>query len=230
MSRFKLSIIIPTLNEENSIVKVLNPLQYVRQLGHEIIIVDANSSDRTIEFAQVLADKIVYSEKGRAIQQNRGAKVASGNHLLFLHADTYLPAQFINEVQSCYHSKDKCWGRFDVSLSGSHKAFRVVECMMNLRSRITSIATGDQAIFVHKKCFNQVGHFKKLQLMEDIELSSRLKKISKPYCSRLKVMTSSRRWEKNGIIKTIVSMWWFRLQFFFGVDSSILVKKYYKPK
>lgn len=222
-----LSIIIPTRNEASHIVSLLTPLQIFRQAGVEIILVDAYSTDATVILATPLVDSIIISVKGRAVQQNKGAALAKGKYLLFLHADTILPPQFIDEIKLCDQLHKNHWGRFDVKLSGRRIGFRIIELMMNLRSRLSGIATGDQAIFVQKKSFTDIGGFASLQLMEDIDLCSRLKKLSKPYCSKLKVVTSSRRWEKNGLIKTIVTMWWYRLQFFFGVDTHRLEKQYY---
>ncbi|MFK5892995.1 MAG: TIGR04283 family arsenosugar biosynthesis glycosyltransferase [Pseudomonadota bacterium] len=223
----KLSIIIPTLNEESNIVALLKKLQYLRLIKHEVIMVDAGSRDTTIELAREWVDQIVLSEKGRAIQQNTAAKKATGNVLLFLHADTQLPENFLDEILVIEKNNQYHWGRFDIQLSGKNAGLRIIEFMINLRSRLTGIATGDQAIFIQKHVFDQINGFANLSLMEDIDLSTRLKKISKPYCSKLKVKTSSRRWENNGLLKTIVLMWWYRLQFFFGVDSRLLEKKYY---
>jgi len=223
----QLSIIIPCLNEEENIVSLLKTLQFLRQLKHEVILADGGSTDNTIEYAEKWVDSIVVSKKGRAIQQNTGAKVANGNWLLFLHADTFLHPNFLDEFIKIDKLDQYNWGRFDISLSGLNPGLRLIEFMINLRSRFTGIATGDQAIFVRKSIFNRVGGFADLALMEDINLSSALKRLSKPYCSKLKVKTSSRRWEKNGLIKTILLMWWYRLQFFFGVDSRILEKRYY---
>ncbi len=223
----KLSIIIPTFNEASNIVCLLKKLQYLRKVNHEVILVDAGSTDATVELAQEWVDCIESSEKGRAFQQNAGAKKATGNFLLFLHADTFLPENFLNEILFLEQSRQFCWGHFDIHLSGNHPGLRLIEFMINLRSRLTGIATGDQAIFVKREVFDQMDGFADLYLMEDIDLSTRLNKISKPYCSKLKVTSSSRRWEKNGLIKTVVLMWWYRLQFFFGVDSKVLEKKYY---
>jgi rSAM/selenodomain-associated transferase 2 len=223
----KLSIIIPTLNEEKNIVSLLKGLQYFRQSQHEVILVDATSTDKTVELAKGRVDKIVICDKGRANQQNAGARIARGDWLIFLHADTLLPTNFLEEICNIDLYNEYHWGRFDIRLSGPHPGFRLIEFMINTRSRLTGIATGDQAIFIRKTLFNQIGGFTNLRLMEDIKLSSSLNKISKPYCSKLKVITSSRRWEKNGIIKTILLMWWYRLQFFFGMDTKLLEKKYY---
>ncbi len=223
----KLSIIIPTLNESPHIVDFLNHLIPLCHSACEVVLVDGGSMDKTIELAKKFVDNIVVSKKGRSIQQNTGAKKATGDYFLFLHADSVLANDFLKEIEFIASSEQCQWGHFDVQLSGSHKGLRVVEYMMNLRSRLTGIATGDQGIFVSKKLFFQVGGFADLALMEDINLSSRLKQYSRPYCSKLKIKTSSRRWEKNGIFKTILSMWWYRLQFFFGVDSKKIEKRYY---
>ncbi|MFK5985309.1 MAG: TIGR04283 family arsenosugar biosynthesis glycosyltransferase [Pseudomonadota bacterium] len=227
----KLSIIIPTLNEAVHISKFLNNLKILcdKQLAteYELILVDGGSSDQTLKLAKNCVDKIIHSEKGRAIQQNAGAKHAIGEYLLFLHADSYLSKIFFKEIENLNSSSQLVWGRFDVVLSGAHKGLRVIEFMMNLRSRVTGIATGDQGIFVTREAFEQLGGFADLALMEDIELCARLKKQSPPYNSKLKIITSSRKWEKNGIFKTMRLMWWYRLLFYFGVDSKILEKKYY---
>jgi rSAM/selenodomain-associated transferase 2 len=223
----KLSIIIPCLNEEKNIVSLLKSLQYLRQSQHEVILVDAGSSDNTVKLARPWVDHLVISKKGRAIQQNAGAKIATGHWLVFLHADTFLHQHVEKEILKINQMHQYQWGRFDIHLSGRHSGLRLIELMINIRSRLTGIATGDQAIFVRKNAFKQIGGFANLCLMEDIYLSRSLKKISKPYCSKLKVNTSSRRWEKNGLIKTVLLMWWYRLQFFLGVDSKLLEQKYY---
>jgi len=224
----KLSFIIPTLNEAEGIDNILRSLQYLRKAGHEIIIADGGSTDNTIQIAQPLVDKIVQCPKGRAIQQNRGAMLAVGDYLFFLHADTQIPINFESIIKK-HLKKNVIWGRFDVRLSGNHVFFRIIEKMMNWRSRLTRIATGDQLIFCRKDIFTQIGGFKEIALMEDIELSGRLKKISPPYFFSEKVITSSKKWEKNGIVSTILLMWWLRLNYFFGKDPRQLVKLYY-PK
>ena len=217
----KLSIIVPTFNEEKTISSLLNNISNTCNIAHEVIIVDGGSSDQTLYLADKNSNIIVESKKGRAIQQNAGAKIAKGNYLLFIHSDSFLPEKFYTDIKND-------WGYFTVKLSGQSKAFRVIEFMMNLRSRLTSITTGDQGIFVLNNLFKEVGGFANLSLMEDIELCTRLKKKAKPYSSRLKITTSSRKWERNGVAKTILSMWWYRLQFYFGIDSKVLEKKYYR--
>jgi rSAM/selenodomain-associated transferase 2 len=221
-----LSIIIPTLNEQAIIVESLQILQPLRETGHEVIIVDGSSTDNTRALAAPLVDSILLSKRGRAWQMHLGAKFAHHDILLFLHADTRLPTQadalIINGL-----SKKRQWGRFDVRLSGQTLPFRMVERFINWRSRLTGIATGDQAIFVQRRLYMQVQGFPNIPLMEDILLSRRLKKFSRPLCIRIPVITSSRRWEKHGIVRTILLMWGLRLAYALGVSPHTL-KKYYQ--
>jgi rSAM/selenodomain-associated transferase 2 len=224
----KFSIIIPVLNEQTVIVDTLQPLQALRQAGHELIIVDAGSTDNTPELAAPLADYVLQQTKrGRARQMNTGAKFAHNDILLFLHADTHLPSQAELLIINGLAKTGRQWGRFDVRLSGQAKLLRLVERLMNWRSRLTGIATGDQAIFIQKSLYNKVQGFPEIPLMEDISLSKKLKRISPPLCIRSKtVITSSRRWEENGIIRTILLMWGLRLAYALGVSPETL-KKYY---
>jgi rSAM/selenodomain-associated transferase 2 len=219
------SIIIPVLNEASVIRQTLHPLQPSRQRGVEIIVVDGGSSDGTQKLAKLLADHVLSASKGRAQQMNRGAQCATGEYLLFLHADTRLPARWLSILTGVYE-RSAVWGRFDVRLSGRHWLLRVIETMMNWRSRVTGIATGDQAIFVRRVLFERIGGFPGIALMEDIVLSRRLKNCAAPLCLRDKVVTSSRRWEDNGILKTVLLMWWLRLQFYFGADTARLASVY----
>jgi rSAM/selenodomain-associated transferase 2 len=215
------SIIIPTLNEQETIASCLNALQPLR--SHcEIIIVDASSDQSAIPAA--LADKIILSGKGRAQQMNIGASHASGDILLFLHADTYLPEHALQLIEQ--HINYKQWGRFDIQLSGNHFMLKVIAWMMNLRSRLTGIATGDQVIFVTKSAFSAVGQYPEIALMEDIALSKALNKISPPLCLDAKVASSGRRWERYGIYRTILLMWSLRLRYFFGADPQLLAALY----
>lgn len=220
----KISVIIPALNEAGSIEETLLPLQAWRQQGHEIIVADGGSQDNTRTLALPLADQVVNSPRGRANQMNSGANMATGDVLLFLHADTQLPIEAPKLIRNAL--KQKPWGRFDVSLSGRHTMFRVIEFMMNHRSRLTGIATGDQAIFVARDLFEKLNGFAKIPLMEDIDLSKRLKSFSHPACIRHKLITSSRRWEQYGIFKTILLMWQLRLAYFFGAEPEQLKKRY----
>ena len=220
----KVSIIVPTLNEADTIVATLAPLQPWRQQGDEVIIADGGSQDETTALAHSLADRIIDAPRGRARQMNAGAGASRGELLLFLHADTRLPADALQTMVRAMETAS--WGRFDVCLSGTHPLLRMVEFMMNLRSRVTGIATGDQAIFIHRTLFERVGGFPELALMEDIAMSRELKRHGRPCCIRARVITSSRRWENNGILKTIWLMWNLRLAYFLGADPQRLAHRY----
>lgn len=221
----KLSIIIPVLNEAEVIESCLQDLQCLRDKGHEVIVADGGSIDATVELARPLADKIVKCPKGRAIQMNTGARVAKGDIFIFLHVDT----QFLCDVGELFGNEsgdDAVWGRFDVKLSGRHPLFRLIEFFMNLRSRLTGIATGDQAMFVARDLFTKAGAFPAIPLMEDVELSKILKRHCSPLCINEKVLTSSRRWEERGIVKTIILMLVFRLRYALGINPAELARKY----
>lgn len=221
-----LSIIIPVLNEEGMIQSCLKLLQPLRDLGTEVIVVDGGSKDRTVALALGLADVVIEAPLGRASQMNAGARRARGARLLFLHADTVLPSSAIEEIDSALGGARRVWGRFDVRIESPLRILALVAFLMNLRSRYTGIATGDQAIFVQRAAFEQIGGYPDIALMEDIALSSALKRVTPPICLRSKVTTSGRRWEQNGPIRTILLMWRLRLAFFFGTDPSHLVIKY----
>jgi len=218
------SIIIPVLNEENSIKELLQQLQAYRQQGHEVIVVDGGSHDNTRLVADSLSDKVISSEAGRALQMNNGATQSRHEILWFLHADTIIPENAIEQIQQVLNKSD--WGRFNVKLSGSHILFRIIETMMNVRSCVSSIATGDQGIFVKRKVFGQVNEYSNIPLMEDVDLSRKLKKLSKPVCLKYTLITSSRRWEKNGIYLTILLMWKLRFLYWVGVSPEHLARQY----
>jgi len=221
----KISIIIPTLNEATSIQCCLPSLKSFQKNGHEIIVVDGGSNDLTTTLAQQYADYVLCGPKGRAKQLNVGSKKASGDLFIFLHADTVLPEKTENLLQRI--AKDeRVWGRFDVQLSGTKLLFRIIEFFMNIRSRVTGIATGDQAIFVSRELFERAGGFPEIELMEDILFSVNLKKICSPVCLKEKVITSSRRWEKHGIIRTIFKMSFLRLRYAFGASPEKLARLY----
>lgn len=226
----QISIIIPVLNEAAEIVTTLASLQHLRAQSAEIIVVDGGSRDDTVTLAQPLADLVICSDQGRAQQMNAGARCASGNILLFLHADTHLPADAHHLIVKGLAENDQRWGRFDVRLSGSHLLLRAVESLMNWRSRLTGIASGDQAIFVQRDGFMKIGGFPEIPLMEDIALSHLLKKQGKPLCLHARVITSSRRWERAGIVRTILLMWRLRLAYALGADPERLAAKYYKSQ
>jgi rSAM/selenodomain-associated transferase 2 len=219
-----LSIIIPVLNEAPGITALLEQLAVLRTRGAQIIVVDGGSSDRTVALAMPHADLVLSSERGRAVQMNAGAFHAHGEALLFLHADTMLPADADGLIAAALTGSH--WGRFDIGFTGTHAMLSVLAMMMNLRSRITAIATGDHAMFMRRETFNQLGGFASIPLMEDIELSKRLKQFGRPACLRQRVATSARRWEKNGMWHTIFLMWRLRLAYFLGADPRDLAVAY----
>jgi rSAM/selenodomain-associated transferase 2 len=219
------SVIVPTLNEEHSILACLSALQPLRNRC-EIIVVDGGSSDKTRSIAEEWADRLILSKKGRARQMNTGAQAATGDILIFLHADTFLPENALDLIQQQVERNGE-WGRFDIQLSGGHFMFKVIGQLMNWRSRLTGIATGDQALFVTKNAFISAGGYPEIALMEDIAFSKALKKTRAPICLKAKVTSSSRKWQQNGIIRTILLMWSLRLQYFFGADPEALAQRYY---
>nr|VFJ45215.1 MAG: transferase 2, rSAM/selenodomain-associated [Candidatus Kentron sp. FM]VFJ46559.1 MAG: transferase 2, rSAM/selenodomain-associated [Candidatus Kentron sp. FM] len=221
----RLSIIIPARNEAGNITATLLPLQGMRRRGGEVIVVDGRSRDDTIEYAAPLADRVLVSAPGRARQMNAGARAATGRALWFLHADTLAPENADRLLLDAL--AERPWGRFDVRLSGRHFLLSLVAGAMNLRSRLTGIATGDQGIFLRRDTFQALGGFPELPLMEDIEISRRLKAIAgRPACLAPPLVTSSRRWEENGIARTILLMWGLRLAFALGVDPARLARWY----
>jgi rSAM/selenodomain-associated transferase 2 len=220
----RISIIIPAIDEAERLATVLPSLAHLRQAGHEVIVVDGGSGDDTRVRAGTLADRVLIAERGRARQMNAGAAAAGGEVLLFLHADSLLPRD--TESAIAHAMGVSCWGRFDVRLWGREWPFRVIETFMNLRSRFTGIATGDQAIFVARDAFNAIGGYPDIPLMEDIAISRRLKAIARPACLRQKVITSSRRWRSHGILRTVVLMWRLRLAFALGADPRQLARRY----
>ncbi|PSL16723.1 rSAM/selenodomain-associated transferase 2 [Marinobacterium halophilum] len=220
----KLSVIVPVLNEAMMIEPQLRALQWVRTTGvAELILVDGGSTDATAVRALPWVDRLVTSVPGRGLQMNAGARQARGEVLLFLHLDTDLPVTAPLLMDGLDASG---WGRFDVRIRGRHSMLPVVAAMMNLRSRLTGIATGDQAVFVHRALFERVGGFPEQPLMEDIELSKRLKRISRPRCLRAKVMTSGRRWDQHGLWRTIRLMWSLRFDYWRGVSPAVLAQRY----
>lgn len=221
-----ISVIIPTLNESTNIVTTLKQLQVLRKNGHKVLLADAGSTDDTVKLASPFVDEIIISKKGRAIQMNSAAFKTQSDVLWFLHADTLIPENADTVILNHLKNSRKAWGYFSIRLSGEHFLFRIIERMMNLRSKLSGIATGDQGIFIRQKYFKKLNGFAEIPLMEDIEISTRLKKISPPICLTQKLTTSSRRWEQQGIIKTILLMWRLRLAFFFGASTRKLAKRY----
>lgn len=218
-----ISVVVPALNEAGQIADVLRS---AREPGvHEILVVDGGSSDDTVARAATAADRVLRSPRGRALQMNAGAAAATGGVLLFLHGDTRLPAGFATAVREAVEG-GAVGGRFDVVLDGTHRILPVVARLMNARSRLTGISTGDQAIFVRRDVFTALGGFAPIALMEDVELTSRLRHSGRLAALRLRVTTSARRWEENGVARTIVLMWWLRFAYACGASPERLARAY----
>ena len=226
----RLSIVIPALNESGNIVATLALLQSMRARGAEVILVDGGSSDATTELSAPLVDCLVSASKGRALQMNAGAAAAAGDVLLFLHADSMLPPDADQLILTGLQSGSRAWGRFDVAIEGGHFFLPVVAAFMNIRSRLTGLATGDQGLFMTTDAFSRAGGFAKIPLMEDLAICDALSKVGPPLCLRQKIITSGRRWEKHGVWRTILLMWRLRLAYFFGADPVDLHRTYYGPK
>lgn len=220
-----LSIIMPVYNEAEGIVATLQALAPLRARGVQLLVVDGGSQDATVALATPWADAVLAGPRGRARQMNAGAQQARGDTLLFLHADTLLPEQADALVLAALQAAPG-WGRFDVRISGRPWMLRVVARMMNLRSRWTGVATGDQALFVSRRLFDQVGGFPDQPLMEDIELSCRLRALQPPVCLRPPVLTSGRRWEARGVWRTIWLMWCLRWRYWRGEPAESLARAY----
>lgn len=220
-----LSIVVPCLNEAAAIASTLARLQPMRQRGVEIVVVDGGSSDDTPGLAAPFADRVVTAIRGRASQMNAGAAAARGSVLLFLHADCKLPADADRHINNGLAASGRRWGRFDVAFEGHNPCMRVVAFMMNHRSRLTGIATGDQGIFIERDLFLAHGGFPVIPLMEDIALCGRLK-ANPPLCLPDRIMTSARRWEQRGILRTIWLMWRLRSAYYFGADPAKLASRY----
>ena len=221
-----LSLIIPTLNEEKTIAETLVSLQAARAAGVQIIVVDGGSKDETQAVAEPLVDLLTVAPSGRASQMNHGASLATGDGLLFLHADTTLPIGFIQKIEE-WQCSAKDWGFFRVKLSGSAWQFRVIEWFMNRRSGFTRVATGDQALFIRRVVFQSAGGFAEIPLMEDVELSSRMRKYKgAPHIITTPVTTDSRRWETRGIWRTVWLMWRLRFAYWLGADPKDLASRY----
>jgi rSAM/selenodomain-associated transferase 2 len=217
----RLSIIVPALNEARVVRAALEALASLRRRGHEVILVDGGSADGTVELARGLCDKTIAAPRGRALQMNAGAREASGDALVFLHADTRLPERADEIIFASLRTH--LWGRFDVAIEGKAPLLKLVGWSMNLRSRMTGVATGDQAIFVRRDAFPG---FAAIPLMEDVAFSNAMKRRGPPACPRNRVVTSGRRWEQRGVVRTIVLMWRLRLLYALGADPARLDRLY----
>ena len=227
-----LSIIMPVLNEGAGLNAFIEQVLDLVGEGNQVIVVDGGSQDDSFNQLNDLSESkanlvLVNSIKGRALQMNAGAKVAVGENLLFLHADTYLPNTSIYQLEK-FSETLFLWGRFDVRLNNSAWPYKIISWFINKRSRLTAISTGDQAIFVRRNVFEQIKGYKQQPLMEDIELSRQLGAHSKPLCLRSKVITSPRKWQQEGLVRTVLLMWAIRLKYFLGVSAEQLVKDYYR--
>lgn len=222
----QLSIIVPALDEAANIAPALGSLAAARRRGAELIVVDGGSSDATMAAAAPAADLVLSAGRGRAVQMNAGARAARGDVLLFLHADCLAPPDTDRILFDAIGSRRAAWGRFDVRIESARRTLAVVATMMNLRSRATGIATGDQGIFVTRELFERVGGFPLLPLMEDIAFCRALKGICAPICLQAKIVTSGRRWERRGVARTILLMWRMRLAYYLGADPAELAGRY----
>ena len=217
-----ISIIIPAKNEAKNIYKNLSHLQELRKHNIcEIILVDGDSTDNTTEIANNLVDHILKTKSGRAIQQNIGASIAKGNILLFLHADTYITTKQLLSIK-----KDKIWGFFKVKFNNNKIKYKILSFFINLRSKLYNYGTGDQVIYVKRNIFNKIKGFPNLMIMEDIAICSMLKRISTPIIINSHAITSSRRWDDHGFVRTILKMRALRFLYHIGVKTHILQRLY----
>jgi rSAM/selenodomain-associated transferase 2 len=225
-----LCIVVPVLDEAQTLAPRLQALQGLRARGARLVVVDGGSQDATWAIARTHADLALRAPRGRASQMNAGAAACPADVLLFLHADTALPED-ADQLVGCALQGRSAWGRFDVRIDSDRPLLRLVGFMMNWRSRGSGIATGDQAMFIRHDLFVQVGGFPELPLMEDIALSKALKRHGRPACLRQRVTTSARRWERGGVWRTIFLMWRLRAAYFLGADPKQLAIRYgYRPQ
>jgi rSAM/selenodomain-associated transferase 2 len=220
----RVSFVIPVLNEEAGIVALLRDLRR-RYPGSELIVVDGGSRDQTVALALPLSDQLLLSEPGRAGQMNLGGLVASGEYILFLHADSR-PTIDAEALEACLVGRPQ-WGFCRVRLSSKRAVFRIIEWFMNQRSRLSRVATGDQMLFLQASLFERTGGFDAIPLMEDIAYCKRLRRLARPLVINVPVTTSSRRWEERGVARTVVRMWLLRLAYFLGVPPARLWQHYY---
>jgi rSAM/selenodomain-associated transferase 2 len=217
----RLSIIVPVLNEAATIGSALAALAPLRSRGHEVVVVDGGSEDGSASLAEPACDRLLVTPRGRALQMNAGAMAAAGEALVFLHADTRLPDGADALVLAALAQRS--WGRFDLRIASRHPLLKCVAYAINLRSRLTGIATGDQAMFVRRDAF---AGFPEIPLMEDIALSRMLRRRGPPACLRAQVVTSARRWEAHGVLRTILLMWRLRLLYALGATPQRLARDY----
>ncbi len=219
----KVSVVVPMLDEAAVLPAML---AHVGGIGaDEVVFVDGGSRDGSVELARRAGIEVIGASRGRARQMNAGAGATHGDILLFLHVDTFLPAGALDAVRDAIE-RGACWGRFDVRIDGKPWMLRVIGALMNRRSRLSGIATGDQAIFVRRDTFASIGGFPDQPLMEDIEISKRLRRIAAPACLRAQVRTSGRRWESRGVWRTIFLMWRLRFAYWRGTPADVIARAY----
>ncbi|MCP5264506.1 MAG: TIGR04283 family arsenosugar biosynthesis glycosyltransferase [Burkholderiaceae bacterium] len=220
-----MSIVIPALDEGEAIARVISA---VRGEALEVIVVDGGSHDDTVDVARANGARVLRAKRGRASQMNAGAGLAQGDVVVFLHADTLLPEGWHAAIVRTLARTRRGWGRFDVRFDSSGPMLAMVSSAMNARSALTGICTGDQAMFVSRSIWRQVDGFAPISLMEDIELSARLRRlVGRPARIRPCATTSSRRWRERGVVRTIIEMWVLRAAFRLGVDPERLYRRYY---
>lgn len=221
----KLSVVVPMLNEERAIAATLRALR----LGGpdaEIIVVDGGSSDAGVAIARGLVDRVILSPPGRARQMNAGAAAAHGEVLAFVHADTLVPPDFARQIDAALNDPTAIGGRFDVQLNAFSPAYRMLGLLISWRSRIMRSATGDQAIFVPREVFDQLGGYREIELCEDVDFVRRVRRWGRFACVRARVITSSRRWQSRGLIRTVLAMWTIKALFLLGVSPAWLKRHY----
>ena len=224
----RVSLIVPVLDDAEAVSRLLVPMQSWRGDDWEIIVVDGGSQDASRDVAQSLADTVIEAPRGRAAQMQCGARAARGEWLWFVHADSLVSGDLLAEMRRL---PERCqWGRCDVVLDDPRAFFSVIAFFMNNRSWLTGICTGDQGIFVRNSLFHDIGGYAMQPLMEDVELSARLRKVARPHRPRNRLVTAARRWQSHGVLRTLLLMWWLRLQYFLGVPASRLHQRYYPSR
>lgn len=227
--RYSLSVVMPVLNEMSGLASIVASLKSIA--AEQVVIVDGGSDDGSYEWllehwqGEDPKHILLQGAQCRAAQMNQGAKACKGDVMLFLHADTILPVSARQEINTA-RSQRRLWGRFNIRFTPPSFAMSVIAFFMNLRSRLSGVATGDQAIFIEAELFKQIDGYQNIPLMEDVEICKRLKQYCQPYCSKQKVVSSARRWQKNGLISTVLLMWKIRLAFFFGASAESLSRSY----
>ena len=223
----RLVVIVPVLNEGARVATLLRSLAAARAQGAQLIVVDGGSTDGTVRVAQPWCDRVIHGERGRGAQLAAGISASQRPFIWLLHADSALPNDAAAAVVATLARGTAIWGRFDIALSGNDARLRVIASLMNLRTRLTGIVTGDHGVFLRRELLLVVGGMPAYPLMEDIELAKRLRRVAWPIALSATITTSSRRWLQQGICRTVLGMWWLRLRYFVGASPADLARKYY---